>query len=416
MGENISQAFQGIWAHKMRSFLTMLGIIIGIASIISIVSTIKGTNDQIKESLIGAGNNVVKVTLKQDSADYEMDYSGLPAGVTAISERTRARLDKLPGVKEVSLYRSRSYSQNVYYQNTAFNGALYGVDSHYFSVNDFEINYGRGFTDFDARTFHKACIVDSDAASTLFNGENPIGKTIEISTDAYVVIGVCSERNQTTPNISSVQDYYNYSSDTSGAIYIPIDDWGIAFRYDEPQNAIVRADSTDLMTKAGKAVADSLTESQISSGSKLKYKAEDLLKKASDMQKLSNTTNRQLIWIAGISLLVGGIGVMNIMLVSVTERTKEIGLKKAIGAKRKRILAQFLTEAAVLTSLGGLIGVAAGIILSQVLANVMGTRSSVSIPACIIAVAFSMGIGIIFGLLPAVKASKLNPIDALRSE
>ena len=167
------------------------------------------------------------------------------------------------------------------------------------------------------------------------------------------------------------------------------------------------------------AMASDATEywvSQISSGSKLKYKAEDLLKKASDMQKLSNTTNRQLIWIAGISLLVGGIGVMNIMLVSVTERTKEIGLKKAIGAKRKRILAQFLTEAAVLTSLGGLIGVAAGIILSQVLANVMGTRSSVSIPACIIAVAFSMGIGIIFGLLPAVKASKLNPIDALRSE
>ena len=179
---------------------------------------------------------------------------------------------------------------------------------------------------------------------------------------------------------------------------------------------IVKAKSTDEMTIAGKNVADALTESQIKKESKFRYEAQDLLKKAAEMQKLSNSTNRQLIWIAGISLLVGGIGVMNIMLVSVTERTKEIGLKKAIGAKRSRILAQFLTEAAVLTSLGGLIGVGSGIALSQVLANVMRTRAAVSIPACIIAVAFSMMIGIVFGLLPAVTASKLNPIDALRSE
>ena len=134
------------------------------------------------------------------------------------------------------------------------------------------------------------------------------------------------------------------------------------------------------------------------------------------MQQLANATNNQLIWIAAISLLVGGIGVMNIMLVSVTERTREIGLKKAIGAKRKKIAAQFLTEAAVLTSLGGLIGVVSGIVLSRVVSNIMGTPSAISIPACIVAVGFSMGIGIIFGLLPALKASKLNPIDALRSE
>ena len=134
------------------------------------------------------------------------------------------------------------------------------------------------------------------------------------------------------------------------------------------------------------------------------------------MQQLATSTSTQLVWIAGISLLVGGIGVMNIMLVSVTERTKEIGLKKAIGAKRKRIAAQFLTEAAVLTSLGGVIGVVSGIVLSKVVSNVMETPTAVSIPACIVSVGFSMAIGIIFGLLPALKASKLNPIDALRSE
>ena len=141
-----------------------------------------------------------------------------------------------------------------------------------------------------------------------------------------------------------------------------------------------------------------------------------MLEQAQQLQKMSESTNTQLVWIASISLLVGGIGVMNIMLVSVTERTKEIGLKKAIGAKRSRILAQFLTEAAVLTSTGGMLGVASGIGLSKVLANVMQTRSAISIPACMIAVLFSMFIGIVFGLLPAVKASKLNPIDALRAD
>ena len=131
---------------------------------------------------------------------------------------------------------------------------------------------------------------------------------------------------------------------------------------------------------------------------------------------MSQSTNTMLIWIAGISLLVGGIGVMNIMLVSVTERTQEIGLKKAIGARKNRILGQFLTEAAVLTSLGGLVGVIVGIILAQVISKVTGTLVAISIPVSILAVLFSMAIGIIFGLLPSYKAANLNPIDALRHE
>lgn len=169
------------------------------------------------------------------------------------------------------------------------------------------------------------------------------------------------------------------------------------------------------MTIAGNNVAKALNASQIT-GNTFTYEADNLLEQASEMQALANSANSQLVWIAGISLLVGGIGVMNIMLVSVTERTREIGLKKAIGARRRRILWQFLTEAAVLTSLGGILGVACGIGLAQLLSGVIGTLVAISIPACIIAVVFSMAIGIVFGLIPAVKASKLNPIDALRRE
>ena len=152
------------------------------------------------------------------------------------------------------------------------------------------------------------------------------------------------------------------------------------------------------------------------SGGSYQYRSEDLLQQAKQLQDLSSSTNQMLVWIASISLLVGGIGVMNIMLVSVTERTREIGLKKAIGAKKSRILWQFLTEAAVLTSLGGLLGIGLGLILAKVIAGLNGTISVISVPAIVIAVGFSMVIGIIFGLLPSIKAANLKPIDALRYE
>ena len=142
----------------------------------------------------------------------------------------------------------------------------------------------------------------------------------------------------------------------------------------------------------------------------------ELWEKALQLQKMSQATNSQLIWIASISLLVGGIGVMNIMLVSVTERTSEIGLKKAIGAKKKRILLQFLTESAVLTSLGGIIGVISGVILAQVISKIMQIPVSISVPAIGVAVVFSTLIGVVFGMLPAIQAANLNPIEALRRE
>ena len=204
-----------------------------------------------------------------------------------------------------------------------------------------------------------------------------------------------------------------------GTFFLPDSTWPVAYRFDEPHSAAVRASSTDEMTSAGKAVADYLTEHLIASQASqngFSYRSDDLLKQAEQLQEMSSATNNQLIWIAGISLLVGGIGVMNIMLVSVTERTHEIGLRKAIGAKRRRILTQFLTEAAVLTGIGGLLGVLGGIGLSKLIAQFMDTPSAISVPAILAAAIFSILIGLIFGLVPAIKASKLNPIEALRRE
>ncbi len=419
MIENITLSFQGILGHKMRSLLTMLGIIIGIASIITIVSTIKGTNEQIKANLIGSGNNVVEIKLKKDGNEVDMQWEGIPEGVRMITEQTRRKLERLEGVEGASLYRSRSYADRVYYGNTAYNGAIYGIDSHYFDVNGYQVTLGRAFCEADAENYRKIVILDSEMAASFFPGENPIGKTIEISTVPFRIIGIAKKKVSREVKIESVSDYQMYSQSSNGAIFIPIESWSIPFRYDEPQNAAVKAISTDDMKIAGSNAAELLTATQISGssdGSTLAYEADQLSDQVARLQSLSNASNRQLIWIAGISLLVGGIGVMNIMLVSVTERTKEIGLKKAIGAKRRTIAVQFLTEAAVLTSLGGIIGVASGIGLSKVLAKVMGMPSAISILSCVIAVAFSMFIGVVFGLLPAMKASKLNPIDALRYE
>ena len=428
--ENIRLAFQGIWGHKMRSFLTMLGIIIGIASIMTIVSTIKGTNEQIKQNLIGSGSNVVHVSLYQDDWEYDMTYSPLPSGVRVIADDFRDTLNRLSGVEEVSFFTRRNWSDFVTAGENRFSGETYGIDDAFFQVSGYTVTYGRNFQQTDYDQFRKVVILDRKAASALFGMELPIGKVLEIKGEPFTVVGVVEPTVTFEPSISSYNDYYLYADTSAGAIFLPSTTWPVVFYFDEPQNVAVKATSTDTMTRAGKAVADALNEVQklstgtpgeeggeefVTSGS-FSYRSQDLLQQAQQLQEMSNATNQQLIWIASISLLVGGIGVMNIMLVSVTERTSEIGLKKALGAKKRRIRRQFLTEAAVLTSLGGIAGVILGIVLAHGISASNGIPVAIDIPATVISVVFSMAIGIIFGMLPAIKAANLNPIEALRRE
>ena len=417
MIENIRLSFQGIWSHKMRSFLTMLGIIIGIASIISIVSTIKGTNEQIKKNLIGSGTNTVQIQLYQGDYQYEMLYNGLPDGIPVRDETTMEKIKSVKNVEDAAFYTSRSdYNNSVYYGNNGISGSqVFGVDNSYFTTNGLVLKSGRTFVDSDFTDFHAAAIIDADTADSLFDGENPIGKTIEISGIPFTVVGIVDEDSKFEPVINSIDEYYTYYSNSSASrIFVPSSMWPALYSFDEPQNVAIRVSNTEAMTDAGKAVAEIMNTNV--TNSEIKYQAQDLLKQAQDLQDLSSSTNSQLIWIASISLLVGGIVVMNIMLVSVTERTREIGLKKAIGAKKSRILWQFLTEAAVLTSLGGIVGVGAGIGLAAIISRVTSAPVAISVPSIIIAVVFSMVIGIIFGLLPSFKAANLNPIDALRHE
>ena len=415
MLENIRLAFQGVWSHKMRSMLTMLGIIIGIAAIITIVSTIKGTNEQIKENLIGAGNNVVTVQLNENGYPFDASWSDIPSCVRPITEQTRQELEQLDGAQRVSLFYSRNYADGVFYQDNQYNGSIYGVDENYLGTYGYQVKLGRGFTKGDYQNFRKVVLVDDNAISALSLGKNPVGQVLEIQGEAYTIVGVVGMSQEFSPTINSMNDYQMYVGSSSGNIYLPSSVWPVSYRFDEPQNVAIKVASTDEMATVGKNAADLLTERQIvGEDTGYDYRSQDMLEQAQQLQKMSQATNTQLIWIASISLLVGGIGVMNIMLVSVTERTSEIGLKKALGAKKRRILLQFLTEAAVLTSLGGVIGVATGIGLAELISKMMEIPVAISFPAIGISVAFSTLIGVVFGLLPATQAANLNPIEALR--
>ncbi len=418
MLENLRFAIDSVKGHKLRSLLTMLGIIIGIASIITIVSTIKGTNEQIKQNLIGSGTNTVVIRLNESDYPFDSAYQPNPEGVIAINEEDLLAIEDLRGVEKASVFHSREWCENVYYKNTAFNGRMYGVDENYLSVYSYVVSRGRGFVDADFTETRRVVIIDSQVAETLFSQVDPIGQTIEIAREPFTVIGVVSRSSEFSPVITSLNDYYMYTDTSGGAIYVPDRIWGLICKFDEPQSVAIRAASTDAMTTAGQKVADYLNENNLgNTGSReLSYKSEDLLEQAQQLQSMSNATNRQLIWIASISLLVGGIGVMNIMLVTVTERTSEIGLKKAIGAKKSRILRQFLTEAAVITCIGGVAGVLAGIIMALIISQFMSVPVAISVPYSLIAVLFSTVIGVAFGLFPAIKAANLNPIEALRRE
>ena len=417
MSEYLRSALDGIWAHKLRSMLTMLGIIIGIASIIAISSTIMGTNEQIKQNLIGAGNNTVTIKLYQGDYEMQLEYEQVPEGVPILDASILKEIREISEVEDAALFYKRNAWQAVYHGETGLSqGTILGVDENYMDVYGYQLRAGRSFVPEDFSEYRKVALIDKSASDTLFLGQNPIGQTVEIKGEPYIIVGEIAQSAAFTPVINTIDEYYTYMDSSGGKVLIPIGTWPVIYKYDEPVSLVVRARNTEAMTEAGKKAAAVLNGRFTKDTGEVKYASDDLLERAKQLQELSSATNRQLIWIASISLLVGGIGVMNIMLVSVTERISEIGLKKAIGAKKSSILGQFLLEAVVLTSTGGIIGVFTGIIMAQAISKMSDTRVGISVPAILISVAFSMLIGIVFGLMPSIKAANLNPIDALRHE
>ena len=414
MIENITLSMRGIWSHKLRSILTMLGVIIGIASIIAIVSIVQGTNRKLEKSLIGSGNNVVTVSVLQDNWEYSFDQ-GVPNGIPMVSDASIENIKTMDGVTDACKFHKRQGWNQVYYNDVSLSyGNVVGVGEGYIDMIEYRINAGRDFTSDEYTGGKKVAIIDESAKDILFSGENPLGEAIEINGEPFVVIGVAKNMNKQEEEYESINDYYmNGYGSAQGQIFIPDGTWPIIYQYDEPESVAIKVEDVKQMQSVAQSASDELNTYITSTDYKYGSDSGDY---SEDLKTLTNAIQLMLVGIASLSLLVGGIGVMNIMLVSVTERTSEIGLKKALGAKRRVIMAQFLTESAVLTSVGGILGIIVGIGLAKLISTLTGLEFAVSIPWIFISVAFSMGIGILFGAMPASKASKLNPIEALRRD
>ena len=301
-------------------------------------------------------------------------------------------------MEDASLFYRRDAYGMIWYGSEGLNqGSVYGVDERFLSVNGYVIRSGRGFLPEDFTGYKKVALIDRTVSETLFMGKNPVNKTIEIMSEPYVVVGEFTQNSAFTPTITSINDYFTYTDHSGGKVLIPASTWPTLFSYDQPSSVVVRAGSTDDMTEAGKQTAALLNKTLTGSGD-VTYKSKDLLEQAKKLQELSSATNRQLIWIAS------------------TERTPEIGLKKALGARKRKISAQFLTEAGVLTCIGGILGVLVGIGLAYMVSRVSGVPIFISWYIVAATVVFSALVGLFFGAVPAVQAARLNPIDALRRE
>ncbi len=385
----IKLAIKSITSNKMRTFLTMLGIIIGVSAVIILVAVAQGTTQEVTERIESMGTNLISVSIRGRGIDTYLKYEEV------------IELEDKYGVSGVA----PSVSGNVtvkYGIESMEDVGLEGANEEYTEVRNHKLEYGRFITPLDVEYRQKIAVLGSEVVSEIFDGENPIGEKIQIDGTDFQVVGVLEEKGSSLGG----------SSDEK--ILIPISTAQRFLNSVGIRSIYIQAESPEVVETVEAQIEEYLLKRF--NNDEDSYRIFNQSEMLSTVNEVTGNMTLMLGGIAAISLLVGGIGIMNIMLVSVTERTKEIGIRKAIGAKRKDILIQFLLESAVISGMGGLIGVALGVGGSELLTKYAGINTSITILIILISYGFSIVIGMFFGIYPANKASKLKPVDALRFE
>ncbi|MEN2443258.1 ABC transporter permease [Bacillus altitudinis] len=393
--ENIKIALNSVLAHKLRSILTMLGIIIGVGSVIAVVAIGQGGEQMLKESISGP-NNTIDMTYTP--SDEELNANPNVLFEATFTEEDIQSVQALNGVKQVAS--STAQGMQLRFQDTTIDATVNGINEGYTNVHSLHIAEGQDLREIDFRSGRRAAVISEGIQKELFNGEKAVGKLIWMNGQPVEVIGVLAKQ----------EGLFSFDMNE---IYVPFAMLTTAFGVKEYDKLSIQVAHVDQMKEVGKSAAARLNENHHTDDA---YEMINLEEIAAGIGQITSVMTTIIGSIAGISLLVGGIGVMNIMLVSVTERTREIGIRKALGATRAQILVQFLIESVVLTLIGGLLGIALGLGGASLVSLFAGWPSLVSWQIVCGGVLFSMLIGIIFGLIPANKAARLDPIESLRYE
>jgi len=399
-------ALKALRINKMRSFLTMLGIIIGIAAVIAMMAVGSGASYVISQQIASIGSNILLVIPGSTTSSGLRTGSG---GVQTLTyDDSRAIQNECPSVEMAS--GTVRGSGQVVYGNQNWSTLLMGASPELFAIREWPVVVGRSITTSDVDGAAKVCILGQTVAQTLFGAEDPLGKMIRIKKVPFTVVGILERKGQSPQG-----------TDQDDVIFLPLRTAQRKLMGSQFPNTVgailVKAKSEELLPKAEEEIKELLNQRhRISNGKEPDFTVRNLSEILAVAEKSSKAMSLLLGAVASISLVVGGIGIMNIMLVSVTERTREIGIRMAIGAKRNDILLQFLTEAVVLTLLGGLIGIALGAGGATVVSRILSWPTLISPLSITVAVLFSGAVGIFFGFYPARKAAGLNPIEALRYE
>ena len=384
LSDLFGMSLRGLSANKMRSALTMLGVIIGVASVIALVSVGEGARREVVANFESIGTNILKLYVQRWDARLTVeDLAGLK--------------ERVPGIDMVMP--SVGWWPQVTYEGKERWGEIMGVTEVFPEIRSHDLYSGRFFTAVEDEIARPVVVIGWQVMQELFAGRDPVGKYLYFDREPFEIIGVLEEKGE------------NLGEGVDRMMFVPI-------TLAEKRRGTNKLDTVYIKAQDQESVPvveltlKRIFEAKYGEESVYVWSQQSMLE---ELQKSTRTMTLMLGAIAGVSLLVGGIGVMNIMLVAVTERTREIGLRKALGAKRSHILLQFLVESALLCSLGGLIGVFLGIGGSQLVAK-LGPKTAVSPASIVIAFSFSVLVGFIFGVYPAMRAGSLEPVEALRSE